>query len=115
MDRNLRAAEAIKWAPEEVAFATELQSTLRAKPNLSAVSQVEDYSFGKQGFYSTDVGDVSWVTQRLALVQLLGCLGRRRIAGRLLLLEECPSAIREPGWLLKRLPPQPWSCCCHQN
>jgi aminobenzoyl-glutamate utilization protein B len=67
MDRNLRAAEAIKWAPEEVAFATELQSTLRAKPSLSAVSQVEDYSFGKQGFYSTDVGDVSWVTPTVGL------------------------------------------------
>ncbi|WP_040639447.1 amidohydrolase [Microvirga lotononidis] len=67
MDRNLRAAGAIKWTPEETAFATELQKTLRTKPPLSSVSEIEDYSFGKQGFYSTDVGDVSWVVPTVGL------------------------------------------------
>lgn len=67
MDANLRTAEAIEWDESEIAFATELQTTLRAQPPLSEVGEVDDYSFGDQGFYSTDVGDVSWVTPTVGL------------------------------------------------
>lgn len=67
MDANLRAAEPIEWGETETAFATELQTTLRAQPPLTAVSEVEDYSFGDQGYYSTDVGDVSWATPTVGL------------------------------------------------
>src|SRR5690606_12541975 len=67
MDANLRAAEVIKWDETEIAFATELQTTLRAKPPLTNISEVEDYSFGDQGYYSTDVGDVSWATPTVGL------------------------------------------------
>ncbi|MHB2267716.1 amidohydrolase [Aliihoeflea sp. PC F10.4] len=67
MDANLRSAEAIEWGDEETAFATQLQTTLRAQPPLTTVGEVQDYSFGDQGFYSTDVGDVSWATPTVGL------------------------------------------------
>lgn len=67
MDANLRAAEPIEWDETEIAFATELQTTLRAKPPLTSVAEVDDYSFGDQGYYSTDVGDVSWATPTVGL------------------------------------------------
>lgn len=67
MDSNLRAAEQIEWNEEEIAFATELQTTLRAKPPLSSIGDVEEYSFGEQGYYSTDVGDVSWIAPTVGL------------------------------------------------
>lgn len=67
MDTNLRAAEAIEWDEAETEFATQLQTTLRAQPSLSSVGEIEPYSFGDQGFYSTDVGDVSWATPTVGL------------------------------------------------
>ncbi len=67
MDRNLRAAAPITWDAEETDFATKLQTTLRKKPALSSVADVQDYSFGGQGYYSTDVGDVSWVSPTVGL------------------------------------------------
>lgn len=67
MDANLRAAKQIDWNDEEIAFATELQTTLRDTPPLSSVGEVEEYSFGEQGYYSTDVGDVSWIAPTVGL------------------------------------------------
>jgi len=67
LDSNLRAARQIEWNDEEIGFATELQKTLRATPPLSKVGEVEEYSFGEQGYYSTDVGDVSWVAPTVGL------------------------------------------------
>ena len=115
MARNLRAAEAIKWTPEETAFATELQSTLRTKPSLSAVSAVEDYSFGKQGFYSTDVGDVSWVVPTVGLGSATWVPGTATHSWQAVRPGECPSAIRGRGWPLRRLPRQPLNCSCRRT
>lgn len=67
MDGNLRAAAPIKWDDDEVAFATKMQKTLQATPPLSSVGEVEKYTFGEQGYYSTDVGDVSWVAPTVGL------------------------------------------------
>ncbi|WP_157014471.1 amidohydrolase [Mesorhizobium xinjiangense] len=68
MDANLRQAAPIEWTDEETAFGEKLQTSLGDKaPTLSSVSQVEPYEFGTQGYYSTDVGDVSWVTPTVGL------------------------------------------------
>ncbi|SHM99067.1 amidohydrolase [Roseibium suaedae] len=67
MDQNLRQSEPIAWTAEETDFATKLQTSLKKAPPLTSVSEVDAYSFGDQGYYSTDVGDVSWVTPTAGL------------------------------------------------
>lgn len=67
MDRNLRAAAPIEWDAAEVAFAEELQPTLRNQPDLAGAFEVEDYEFGGVGYYSSDVGDVSWIAPTVGL------------------------------------------------
>ncbi|GGB10854.1 amidohydrolase [Brucella endophytica] len=62
MDENLRAARPIKWTPEEMNFAEKLQESMTKKPDLAKAFAIEEYEFGFQGSYSTDVGDVSWAT-----------------------------------------------------
>ncbi len=68
MDANLRQAEPIEWTAEETTFGEKLQTSLSGKtPPLSSVSEIEAYGFGAQGYYSTDVGDVSWATPTVGL------------------------------------------------
>jgi len=68
MDANLRQAEPIEWTEEEKKFGTELQTSFeRTVPALSSVSEVGAYEFANQGYYSTDVGDVSWATPTVGL------------------------------------------------
>lgn len=67
MDRSLRAAEPLKWDEAEMAFASTLQQSLSRAPDLASYAEIEPYDFGKQGYYSTDVGDVSWVTPTAGL------------------------------------------------
>jgi len=61
LDSSLREVGGPKWDAKDIAFAKKLQESLgkRARP-LDTVQQVEDYSSGEVGHYSTDVGDVSW-------------------------------------------------------
>lgn len=67
VDENLRAARPIKWTPEETQFANKLQESMTKKPNMSKAFDIETYEFGHQGSFSTDVGDVSWVTPTAGL------------------------------------------------
>ncbi|MGF0540033.1 amidohydrolase [Agrobacterium sp. ES01] len=67
MDENLRAARPIEWTQGETAFATKLQESMKRKEDLAKVFSVEDYDFGWEGSYSTDVGDVSWTTPTVGL------------------------------------------------
>jgi aminobenzoyl-glutamate utilization protein B len=67
MDGNLRASEPLSWTAEEMAFATALQASLEDAPDASEYGAIKDYAFGEQGYYSTDVGDVSWVTPTVGL------------------------------------------------
>ncbi|WP_085787449.1 amidohydrolase [Ketogulonicigenium robustum] len=67
MDSNLRAQPAISWTEDETAFATELAETLRAPGDFASVGTVDAYEFGDVGFYSTDVGDVSWIVPTVGL------------------------------------------------
>lgn len=67
LDQNLRAATPIAWGAEETAFAEALQPTLRSQPELSEAVEIEDYAFGGVGYYSTDVGDVSWIAPTVGL------------------------------------------------
>jgi aminobenzoyl-glutamate utilization protein B len=67
MDRNLRTATPLDWTDDEMSFAVKLQDTLRSAPDVTKYAAVEDYSFGNVGYYSTDVGDVSWVTPTVGL------------------------------------------------
>lgn len=82
MDRSLRAAEPLKWDEAEMAFASTLQQSLSRAPDLASYAEIEPYDFGKQGYYSTDVGDVSWVTPTAGLALPHGCRARGPIAGR---------------------------------
>ncbi|AUM75534.1 amidohydrolase [Paracoccus jeotgali] len=67
MDQNLRAATPIEWDADETAFARELQATLRKQPDISEAFEIEDYDFGGVGYYSSDVGDVSWIAPTVGL------------------------------------------------
>lgn len=67
MDENLRAASPVTWDEGETTFATRLQATLSEQPALEGVEQIEEYSFGDVGYYSTDVGDVSWIAPTVGL------------------------------------------------
>lgn len=58
--RNLQELTAISYAPEEIAFAEELQRTLPAPAPLALAGRVIDRD-GDLSKGSTDVGDVSWV------------------------------------------------------
>jgi len=57
---NLKQLNDLKYSPEELQFATRLQTTLTKPIPLESLSQVFDIS-GDIGKGSTDVGDVSWV------------------------------------------------------
>ena len=57
---NLKALNDLKFAPEELEFASRLQQSLPAPAPLEEIEQVL-YQTGSQGAGSTDVGDVSWV------------------------------------------------------
>lgn len=67
MDKSLRAASPFEWGAEEKTFAAEIQATLRRQPPMSSAFEVEEYSFGGLGYYSTDVGDISWVAPTVGL------------------------------------------------
>lgn len=67
MDGNLNAAAPLSWTDEEMTFATTLQASLDDAPDVAGYGTVESYGFGDQGYYSTDVGDVSWVTPTVGL------------------------------------------------
>ncbi|AVO37318.1 amidohydrolase [Pukyongiella litopenaei] len=67
MDRNLRAADPLSWTDEEMSFAQELYASLKGAPEIATYAETQPYSFGEQGYFSTDVGDVSWVTPTAGL------------------------------------------------
>lgn len=67
MDANLRAAAPLAWSGDEMAFATTLQASLDDAPDAAGYGAIEDYAFDELGYYSTDVGDVSWVVPTVGL------------------------------------------------
>jgi aminobenzoyl-glutamate utilization protein B len=67
MHRNMSGLEPLLWTESEMSFAVELQQSLRKAPDVNQYSAIGDYRFGDVGSYSTDVGDVSWVTPTVGM------------------------------------------------
>lgn len=67
MYNNLVTVGGVKYSPQEVAFAKELQKTLPKAPDVSQAAVVEPFKTG--GFFpaSTDVGDITWVVPTVGL------------------------------------------------
>lgn len=67
MYHNLVTVGGVKYSPQEVAFAKELQKTLPKAPDVSQAAVVEPFKTG--GFFpaSTDVGDITWVVPTVGL------------------------------------------------
>jgi aminobenzoyl-glutamate utilization protein B len=58
---NLRRVGGVSYSPEELAFAETIQKTFAASEPLGSQEKVEPWKpSGRQGTYSTDVGDISW-------------------------------------------------------
>lgn len=68
MDSSLRQVGGPQWDAKDTAFAEKVQASLgkRARP-LDTVQQIEPYSSGEVGYYSSDVGDVSWAVPTAGL------------------------------------------------
>ncbi|PTQ08289.1 amidohydrolase [Sphingomonas oleivorans] len=68
MDRNLRRVGGIQWTAQEQAFGAAIQKTLPpGAPALSTVGEIQPAVIGTDGFASTDVADISWVTPTVGL------------------------------------------------
>lgn len=67
--RSLEQVGGYRYTPEELAFATALQTTLDAgnRPALDLVETVQPLTRGARGGGSTDVGDVSWMVPTVQL------------------------------------------------
>lgn len=67
MYNNLVTVGGVKYSPQEVAFAKEIQKTLPKAPDVSQAAVVEPFETG--GFFpaSTDVGDITWVVPTVGL------------------------------------------------
>jgi aminobenzoyl-glutamate utilization protein B len=59
--KNLQTLNDLRYAPEEIEFATRIKDSLAQPQPLEDIERVHDQS-GTTGTGSTDVGDVSWVT-----------------------------------------------------
>jgi len=67
MYNNLVTVGGVKYSPQEVAFAKEIQKTLPKAPDVAQAAVVEPFKTG--GFFpaSTDVGDITWVVPTVGL------------------------------------------------
>jgi len=67
MYANMLVAPPIVWNDEERAFAEAIRETMDEPPAPLSTTNILPYRFGTLGAFSSDVGDVSWITPCAAL------------------------------------------------